>query len=264
MIRITPRPQISMLRTLIALVIIASMTLSSARFAHASAPSSAALTVSKQALMAYRAKRYKDAAALYRAAWHTHRSELRYLYNAARAAQLAGFLKDSERDYIDYLTKATAESSGSKKARVHLEEVRSALRAQRAALPPKRTKPPPKLKPTGALQRAAGWASMATGVVMGLIGGFVLVSAQSDQQALQRRLAIVDSEKKIVGISVEESDAEHDRLATQFTLGWGVAGAGFVLLGVGALAVATAPTAARNMTLSPWPNGRGAGLTLRF
>ena len=100
----------------------------------ASETTSAALTVSKQALHAYRAKRYKEAATLYRAAWHTHKSELRYLYNAARAAQLAGLLHDSQRDYVDYLMKVPGDDPAVRKARVHLEEVRAALRTQRAAL----------------------------------------------------------------------------------------------------------------------------------
>ena len=91
-----------------------------ARLALASETTSAALTVSKQALHAYRAKRYKEAATLYRAAWHTHKGELRYLYNAARAAQLAGLLQDSQRDYVDYLMKVPRDDPAVAKARVHL------------------------------------------------------------------------------------------------------------------------------------------------
>jgi len=117
-----------------ALALCGGLVLLPARKSAASATSAAALTVSKRALQAYRAKRYQEAAGLYRAAWMTHHKELRYLYNAARAAQLAGLLRQSQRDYVDYLMKVKGHGSAVRKARVHLEEVRAALRAQRAAI----------------------------------------------------------------------------------------------------------------------------------
>ncbi|MCO4762097.1 MAG: hypothetical protein KC502_11370 [Myxococcales bacterium] len=235
---------------------------------YASETSSAALTVSRQALEAYKAKRYKQAATLYRAAWHTNPGELTYLYNAARAFQLAGFLKDSERDYVNFLMKAPAKSAAVTKARKHLDEVRRARRKRREAnkrkvIPP--AAPAPRPQSTGTAQRTAGWILLAGGLVVAGVGGGVLLVASSDQAELNRKLAItkiIDGEKKIVGISKIDADSETTRLDNQFYLGWGLAGAGAVGLTIGALLLATAPAA--RVSLSPWPNGRGMGLTMQF
>ncbi len=237
------------------------------RTAAASDTSAAALTVSNRALQAYRAGRYKQAAVLYRAAYHTHPSELTYLYNAARAAQLAGLLKDSERDYVAYLMKAEPGSPAVSKARVHLTEIRAALRAKRsadanAAAAP-RVAPPTAPSTVGQGQRIGGWIVLGAGVIVGVASGVTLARAVADQNTLDAKLAQKEGDK-IVGISKEDADLENSRITNSIYLGWGLAGAGVLGIGVGAVLVATAPRAAQRVSLLPWVGGRGLSATLRF
>ena len=102
------------------------------------------------------------------------------------------------------------------------------------------------------------------GVVSDIAGGVALAVATSDQTELNRSLALKDGTGKIIGITKPEADAEQMRLDTQYVLGWSLAGVGAVGLGVGALLLATAPSVGAHVSLAPWGNGRGAGLTVRF
>jgi len=92
----------------------------------------------------------------------------------------------------------------------------------------------------------------------------VLVAANSDQNALNDRQAVLNDDGKIDGITFEESEAERKRIENRLILGWGLAGAGAVALGVGAYLLAKAPAVSARVTLLPWANGRGMGMALRF
>ena len=237
-------------------------------------PGDAALTVSKEAYKAYKAADYKRAATMYRAAWHTNPATLTYLYNAARAAQLAGLLDEAERDYKTYVAKAPPQSPEVAKAWHHLGEIgesraaarklAAARRAPPAAKPPARTAPPPAppaRAAAGSDVRAAGWVLLVGGVGATIGGAVFLTGASSDQKTLDGRLLNKDAKGFIIGMTHKQAEEEQSRINTSLAFGYVLGGVGLLAAGTGAWLVATAPA---TVSLVPGPTTRSLALALRF
>ncbi len=230
--------------------------------AHAADPREDALALSKQALEAYLAGDFVRSATLYGQAYHTWPGETLYLYNAARSAERAGQLPDAERMYQEYLDRAPPSQPEVAKARFHLSE----MKAARKPPPPQRTEPrppPPKAQPEQGSSRAtAGTVLLISGGAAVIVAGVVLAMAASDQSTLNGRLSVTDGQGHITGIGQGDANAQQSSINSREYGGWALVGAGVVAGTVGAVLLATAPSA--RVSVAPWPDGRGALLAGRF
>lgn len=238
----------------------------------------AALTVSKKAYTAYKAGEYQQAAIMYRAAWHTNPKMMTYLYNAARAAQLAGALDDSERDYKLFIEKAPPNDPEVAKAWHHLGEIgesRAALKSPPRPTPPRAATPQPPAaraaagdpKTTegsdGNGRATAGWVLVAGGGGAVLAGALFLAKGlndQSDLDALYKRTDPVTG--KIIGVDHAQAQAENEKINSTLRLGYIVGGLGLAAVGVGAWLVSSADD--KSAWLLPGPTARGLSVALRF
>ncbi len=231
---------------------------------HAADPREDALALSKQALEAYLAGDFVRSATLYGQAYHTWPGEALYLYNAARSAERAGQLPDAERMYQEYLDRAPPSQPEVAKARFHLSE----MKAARKPPPAQRTEPrplpaPPKARPEEGSSRAtAGTVLLVSGGVAVIVAGVVLAMAASDQSTLDGRLSVTDGQGHITGIGQSDANARQSSINSREYGGWALVGAGVVAGTVGAVLLATAPSA--RVSVTPWPDGHGAMLAGRF
>ncbi len=239
----------------------------------------AALTVSKKAYNAYKAGDYKRAAIMYRAAWHTNPKMLTYLYNSARAAQLAGSLDDAERDYRLYIDKARRDSPEVAKAWHHLGEIGESktaarkLAAKRKAAAGgkshkrdrrRRVAPPPPPQPSktdNSGLAVPGWI-LVVGGAGAVVGGAVFLSgASADQRNLDAKQQLKDANGKIVGITHLAAIAEQNRINSDLVFGYVLGGVGLVAVGAGAWLLVASSS---RVSLAPGPTPRGLSLAWRF
>lgn len=151
----------------------------------------AARVLAARAYDLYQARSYQKAAQLYRAAAEADPDDPAYGYNAARAAQLAGQLEATEAGFVATLRHGGATATMRQQAQRHLDEVRAALNAVRAA----RTGPADGWAPgaaaagptanDGATRRTVGWG-LAGGAVAGVGIGAVLLALSPKTPAVAR------------------------------------------------------------------------------
>lgn len=202
--------------------------------------------LSRQALEAYYAARYDDAARLYHAAFTHDPTRAQLLYGAARSEHRARRFDDAERDYRRAQALAAPGSPYRVKAQHHL-----------ARLASDRRRAPPLVD--GAARRRWGWGGAIAGGGLLVGAGALLAVALSDQAQLDAQLAETQG-GRISGVTYSDAAARQSLINRRLVLGQVLGGVGLAALGLGAWWIWTAPERRLSLQLSP----RGATWLVRF
>lgn len=96
-------------------------------------------------------------------------------------------------------------------------------------------------KPADGSGRGMAWAVVGGGAAVGLAGLGLYVATQGDVSSYDAKIA-AGAGGKVTAWSLQEANAERDRLNRRIYASWGLAGAGVVVVGVGAWLLVRAPT----------------------
>ncbi len=255
----------------LARVVVAAVTVASV-FAFA-APASAvtkaqeaeALDVFKAAAKHYKAGEFAQSDKLFREAFAIHGRPV-YLYNAARSAHRRGDLHTAARDYKRVLDLPRTSKKVAERTQKLLDEVNAAQKREAAKAEQEAEKERLRLAKKAkeddvAFRSKAAWASTITGVVAVGVGGYLLAAKASEQADLDDKVG-KKAGGKVIGIDAQTYTAEQDRLDRNGVIGMATIGVGVAAAGLGAYLLMTQP--ADKVAISPFFNGHGAVVTLRF
>lgn len=190
-----------------------------------------------------KAGNYALAAGMFLQAYSLAPDHLAYVFSAARAEHLAWKLKDAQRHYEEFLSKAGPDHKLAPRTRAFLTQVKAGRVADDAVKD--------RIAKSGAAARAQSGQQMQGGVrgpsmggMLGLVatgtgaitvvaGGVLLALTQSDRTALESSLATKDDKGFISGASYAAAKAKSDEVVSTEKLSFGIMATGAVIAGAG-------------------------------
>jgi tetratricopeptide (TPR) repeat protein len=179
---------------------------------------------------------------------------------AGRAAQLAGRVEDARSWYQRVLNEAAAaapERADAQRWEAELPPVAAAAAPSKVA---ETGIASGESAPTAVPSKLPGMALAGLGGAAVLAGGVVLLLAQGDQAELDSQLATRDASGGITGITKAKAVEEASRISSNYNLGWGLAGGGLVVAGIGTWWLLRNP----QKTVRLVPTGNGVQLAWSF
>ena len=163
--------------------------------------------------------------------------KLPWVLRLARAKQLAGQKDAALKDYDAYL----AETPEDDKGRVDAARWRAEIApATYDDVPVPKDAPVAKASLVEPPSRFPAYATLGGGVVLAAAGLGLYAATQGDMHAYDAKMA-ESAGGKVTGWSLQEANAERDRLNGRIYASWGLAGAGAVVAGVGAWLLVRSP-----------------------
>jgi len=213
----------------------------------------------------YRKAEYGKAAGLFHTAFGLDPKPV-YLFNAARSEHKGGFLDDALRDYDRCTKVAGADAKVVAKAAELARGIRAERKKKAAAEQALRDQKAAALKKAAeahAWRTPTGWAGVGVGALLIGVGSWMILSASSERDDLNKKLDNKDKDGLYVDIDYETYDSQMNDLDQRSAIGVTAAVGGLAVAGVGAWLAFSTPDAPA-VALTPAWNGRGLRLSLRF
>lgn len=191
-----------------------------------------------------------------------------FLFNAARCEQRAMKLDLAEKHFEACLKVVNAPQAVSRRARLHLGEIKSTriaiAKARNEGMASARvaTRKQPRA-PHDAWKRPTGWASVGVGALLLGAGAWLAVSYASGQSALDEKTGQTNAAGQITGVTWAAYETEQTRLNGQAAARSGLIAGGAVVAGAGIWMLLTANKTPQRAALVPM-GSRQVGILVRF